>query len=425
VPADEARLTAHLESHPADRTALDDMARIRAAIRSSRILSVQFEPPHAISALLLQEASRRAPGVAVARPVEPESETWFQRFVRSFVAHPALAAAATVVLVASVAGGLYLRGDAQFAAPSAPALERADRAERAERAEKPRATPGAAVPAAPVAPAGGTAEVAADSERHRAQLDQATGGAPALGQTAAAGSTDDQLRKGDSGGGASRPGASRPGAITEFEADKASDRPPAPARNLAPATPSRSDASPPAKPAAEIAERKDVKSAKKLRGIELHSPELSPRELADEGQGQAKAPAPAQGDRRATPPPPPPAFAGASNQIAAAPAAPPAAAPPADAKARDAVLDWARKQHDQVIALVASNRCRDAASAAVEIYNRAPDYFAANFVTDRQIKSCLAYINHERELVERSRGAPKNAADDMPAPVRAAPAKRK
>ena len=435
APADEARLTAHLESHPADRTALDDMARIRAAIRSSRILAVQFEPPPAISTLLLQEASRRAPGVAVARPVEPESETWFQRFVRSFVAHPALAAAATVVLVASVAGGLYLRGDAQFAAPSAP-LERAD---RADQAEKTRATQVAAVPAAPIAPAaqapgaapagsagsagpaGVTAEVAADSDRNRAQLDQAAGGAPVLGQTAAAASHDDQLRKGDSGG-----GASRAKAIAKFEADKASDRPEAPARSLAPAPPSRSDASPPAKRAAEIAERKDVKSAKKLRGIELHSPELSPRELADEGQGQAKAPAPTQGDRRAIPPPPP-AFSGASNQIAAAPAAPPAAAPPADAKqARDpAVVDWARKQHDQVIALVASNRCRDAASAAVEIYNRAPDYYAANIATDRQIKPCMAYVNHERELADRSRGAPKNAADDMPAPVRAAPSKRK
>jgi hypothetical protein len=98
-----------------------------------------------------------------------------------------------------------------------------------------------------------------------------------------------------------------------------------------------------------------------------------------------------------------------------------------DAKpARDtAVVDWARKQHDQVIALVASNRCRDAASAAVEIYNRAPDYFAANIVTDRQIKPCMAYVNNERERAERSRGAPKNAADDTPAPVRAAPATRK
>src|SRR4051812_40922073 len=61
TPADEARLTAHLESHPADRTALDNLTRTRAAVRDSRILTFQAEPSQAISALLLQEASRRAP----------------------------------------------------------------------------------------------------------------------------------------------------------------------------------------------------------------------------------------------------------------------------------------------------------------------------------------------------------------------------
>ena len=105
TPADEARLTAHLESHPADRTALSDLTRTRAAVRDSRILAFQAEPPAAVSALLLQEASRRAPRS------EP-SEGWFQRFVRAFAAHPAMAAAATVVLVLGVAGTLYQIGRA-------------------------------------------------------------------------------------------------------------------------------------------------------------------------------------------------------------------------------------------------------------------------------------------------------------------------
>jgi anti-sigma factor RsiW len=61
TPAEEARLTAHLESHPADRTALADLTHTRAAVRESRIFSVQFEPPQSVSALLLQEAARRAP----------------------------------------------------------------------------------------------------------------------------------------------------------------------------------------------------------------------------------------------------------------------------------------------------------------------------------------------------------------------------
>jgi len=110
TPADEARLTAHLESHPADRSALDDLTRTRAAVRDSRILAFQYEPPAAVSALLLQEASRRAP-----RMQDREAVSWFQRFVHSFAAHPAMAAAATVVLVLGVAGTLYLRGVHQFA----------------------------------------------------------------------------------------------------------------------------------------------------------------------------------------------------------------------------------------------------------------------------------------------------------------------
>src|SRR5690242_13847708 len=87
TPADEARLAAHLESHPADRTALDDMRRTRETVRDSRILAVQLEPPQSVSALLLQEAARRAP-----RP-KREAHSWFQRLTRSLVMHPAIAAA--------------------------------------------------------------------------------------------------------------------------------------------------------------------------------------------------------------------------------------------------------------------------------------------------------------------------------------------
>src|SRR5215468_7668878 len=94
TPADEARLSQHLESHPTDRTVLDDLTRARAAVRDSRIFEAQLEPPQAISALLLQEAARRAP-----RKVDESKPSWFARFVHSFVAHPAMAAAASLVLV--------------------------------------------------------------------------------------------------------------------------------------------------------------------------------------------------------------------------------------------------------------------------------------------------------------------------------------
>ncbi|HEY5949504.1 MAG TPA: hypothetical protein VIV40_28615, partial [Kofleriaceae bacterium] len=59
TPADEARLALHLDSHPTDRGALDDLKSARQAVRESRIFELQLEPPQALSALLLQEAHRR------------------------------------------------------------------------------------------------------------------------------------------------------------------------------------------------------------------------------------------------------------------------------------------------------------------------------------------------------------------------------
>ena len=64
TPADEARLAAHLESHPADRSALDGLQVARDAVKQSRIFDVQADPPQAVSAILLQEAARRAPRTA-------------------------------------------------------------------------------------------------------------------------------------------------------------------------------------------------------------------------------------------------------------------------------------------------------------------------------------------------------------------------
>src|SRR5215471_169891 len=78
TPADEARLSQHLESHPTDRTVLDDLTRARAAVRDSRIFELQLEPPQAVSAILLQEAARRAPRKVLVDEAKP---SWFARLV--------------------------------------------------------------------------------------------------------------------------------------------------------------------------------------------------------------------------------------------------------------------------------------------------------------------------------------------------------
>jgi len=98
----------------------------------------------------------------------------------------------------------------------------------------------------------------------------------------------------------------------------------------------------------------------------------------------------------------------------------------AEDKAADdkALVDWAQKQRDQVLAFVKSNNCRAAANAAIEIYNRAPEYYAANVATDRLIKPCMPYVNDVRERADRSR-AMKRANAVEAAPPAAPPATRK
>jgi hypothetical protein len=118
TPAEETRLTAHLETHPGDRIVLADLTRAREVVRESRFLELQADPPQAMSALLLQEAARRAPKVP-----EKEKQGWFARFVRAFAAHPAMAAAAMLVIVVGVATLVTRRSGDLFVNSTAPAAE--------------------------------------------------------------------------------------------------------------------------------------------------------------------------------------------------------------------------------------------------------------------------------------------------------------
>jgi hypothetical protein len=469
TPADEARLTAHLESHPADRTALDDMARTRVAVRESRILAFQAEPPAAVSALLLQEASRRAPRSG-------SSESWFQRFVRSFAAHPAMAAAATVVLVLGVAGTLYLRGVdpfAQTAPPSSPAIEQTTAATQGAAKEAARTDEKATV-SLPAAPA---AEPVPQAAPATAPSEASTGGAgpgAAGGAGAAAGSAGYRVGLDEGGRVNGAPAAASDGDLRQK--DQASEEPSdgTVRRRAGFEVGGKADR-------AELAKTKveaPAKSAAKPRGIELRRPEPTPKELKDSEDDRQSAgeraaiskfsTAAASERKRApvadvpagavapspSPPPPPPAAATADQGVAPAQAAPPApdakraakapgnaagnvsntpaapkpatgntsnsnAADKPDAKPADpALLAWARKQRDQVVALVSASNCDAAADAAMEIYNRAPGYFSSTILTDREIKPCLQYVNRQRARVERLRAAKNANSVDTEAPSR-------
>jgi hypothetical protein len=266
----------------------------------------------------------------------------------------------------------------------------------------------------------------------------------------------------------------QPAASARIEANAAGD--PAPA-SRSPAPASRPPA---AKPAPKLAKRAGT------GGIELRSPELQPKDVDDDspdtrtarsddkkagndsyGGGNAKpspVPTAAIVTRPATSSPPataaPSAGASAPDQIANADGKPsrpssaktvsrgaPAQAPSdrrnrapgggdgrLDADAGDgaksaeenasdkALVAWVRKQHDLVVTLVKASNCRAAASAAVEIYSRAPGYYDANVTNDRSVKPCLAYLNSEREREERKFAAKRaNSVESAPAPAAAPP----
>ncbi len=457
TPADEARLTAHLESHPADRSALAELTQTRATVRDSRLFAVQLEPPQSVSAMLLREAARRAPR-------EREDAGWFHRFVRSFMAHPAMAAAAMLVLVVGVAGTLYVRHGDPFVAP-----QLSERDMSVAQPAAPQAMPtGAAAPAAepaaampdPAAPAPPDSVASAGSASFRVGLsdDDEAKADRALGKQQPRAQADQTKEAKDLSDGLAEPAPTlaQPAIVATKPSKKGSGGIEVRSRELAPkdfdednklvVRPSdQGMARFEARAANEQAELGNAAKAERGRGgyagpaggAATPAPISALTTSAQDAPGasdpaavpaaaptlfenaKAKAPAPAKTVARsnsapgkaAPPPPPSPTFdAESERQDRRAVDKAPVEEKSAEAK----LLAWAEQQHKQVVALVTANKCREAASAAIAIYNRAPDYYAASVATNRSIKPCLAYVTTEREREDRSRAAKRAKATESP-----------
>jgi hypothetical protein len=181
--------------------------------------------------------------------------------------------------------------------------------------------------------------------------------------------------------------------------------------------------------------------------LEVTTPEPMPKDLdkADEG-GEVAADsaygrgAPAGGaaatNAPAPPPPPPPQVAQApmdekpaapkpapSKTVAKAPAQEPTLQPqtaPGPAT-NSGLFAWAKAQHQTAIAKVKAGDCKAAATLAVQVKTRAPDYYAQYMKGDRQLKSCTAYIDDAQmrnESANSKQKATKRASDEPAAPTR-------
>jgi hypothetical protein len=389
-PAESTRLEEHLSGHPQDRLALDGMTRARQALRDSHVLAVQAEPPAGVIALLLQEAARRAPAPrAGAR--------WFARFV-VLLRHPAMAAAAVIVLVAGVATTLYNNNaDHAMVVPEVagvPPGESTAAQAQPTRADNAPAGSAAMIPADDVAPGtegavgngdGFGADLAADKlaapaapeadrkegkqeERTRADRDQAR--KAELGKTAGATGAAERPRYVEVTTPEPKPKTFEDGDVAVSDTQDSTTERSKPKRSTTGGAPSD--------PAVSAGAKLDLNRPSK--------PVASPppaAAVADDGESMAGRVATEATETK--------------NEVAPTSVAGGMVAPTQSAPAKKANDGAAKEQHARVIELTKANKCKDAAKAAAAIYERYPDYYAEFVANDRRVKACRPYIETERK----------------------------
>jgi hypothetical protein len=395
TPAEEARLAAHLESHPTDRGALDDLKVARQAVHDSRIFAVQLEPPQHVSALVLQEAHRRAPKRVAADDGE-RKDSWFFRFARSFMAHPAMAAAAMLVLVVGGAGIVYMKkGGDQFAEhqPSSAVALDDDRAGAAPA--------GQAVPADQPDPA----LEAQTGAAYNADLYEGVA-AKDDGKADKAGDANDRRRELEE----------------KRNTDSQSAKQAPPARAIAVGTAKGAPKDIPAertKAASKFKERSDLGFEADVEGIRSGAAaggSTSGSIAADYAQPR---PPPASMPSATSSMPAPTTTAAPQKKAESVAPGPSSDASPAQRD--DAIIAWAKSEHKRAVTLAAKGDCTAAAKVALGVSNRASDYYAQFMSTDRALRSCATYINAERDRDAERSGktrAQKNTNAESPAPAK-------
>lgn len=354
--AERTKLEAHLASHPEDRAAMDGLETARATVRRGMTEMAPAEPPQAVSAILLQEASRRrASTVTATEPAEREG-VWdrFVAWFRPLAGHPGLAAAAALILVAGTATALWVRNKGKVTEPTTSTVAREETAAAprpgfaaADKAaaqhldgDSAGAAMGSGASPDPTAPL-----VATLDERNDSKDDSKESAAQQRDTVASAG-------KGAAGSARGRKPTDANGIMVEGKAD--------------------------------------VPEVKNLDGDEEQFAESADDHVEDR-----------------------------AKTTTATGAAPPRVAPePEPAIVDPEVEAWAKVQHQQLVKLVKAGKCPDAGRVGSEIKAKAPEYYAANVANDRDIRQCKQYIEKqakkkaEKDYKSRSQG---NAYDDADA----------
>jgi anti-sigma factor RsiW len=430
-----ARLEAHLEAHPQDRAELASLRRTREAVRELPLL----EPSAALTAKLMHEAARHVPRKAVAVPLAEEGgglAAWFSRIFRPVLLHPAMAGAATLVLVGGVAGTLYLRGQrvaqpmVRSAQPQPAALEQpkaeselvAHWSDHEEAPPPPTATADFSTAASNGDSAGAIGKAAKEgyrvdlegqgayrlADQRKATESAATSGRadklrhvggkePAPLVASAISGTDPLLSEDDAdgrdrfaapaGGAAKKQAAGRAGDAVVVDVPAPAPMEPEAANRMAVGSTGTSDA----KAKGPVAQ--PTKAATKP----------SSYQLADRGGAAAGMAAPA---------------APAAESIAPQQASRDEAK--AEAAKSTAELAWARMQHGKLTAAIKAKKCREAAQLANDLLDRNPDYYLSTVAGSKDVKSCQYYVDSEAK--RRAAATHKSRARQSPDMKEAMPA---
>ncbi len=377
-PAETAELDAHLLAHPADAGVLAQLRQTHATVRSGGFAQTLVEPPQAVSALLLQEAARKAPKKSLANHHE-EKPGWFARFVRSFALHPAMAAAASLVLVAGIGGVLYMRGQGAVQ-NTAPALQQAS--------EPP--------PAA-------TGEADNDSAENLREQNTKL-------ETIGAGLDDLRLEgKGLARGDLAKADPTAEEQTVSRRVATGTDKPAAP-KKAKPYIPVSTTS---AEPIAFDGYAKKPEPATTATnaisgGFKADDGDTRGGGLRDRAVGQADpnvASTPAAIAPTDTADDGPPAVKKATVKEAPSEAIVAPAPPPAKDSGKDAA--WARGEHDKLKKLVVAGKCAEAAKVGAAMAARDPEYYQQFVANDRQVQGCAAYIREKRALESEKTSAGK------------------
>jgi anti-sigma factor RsiW len=336
LPPDEERaVRARVAGDPNLSAQLSELERVRELVRALP----EEEPPPAISAQLLAHAAQAAQrrggtAPAVAPGFWSRVRSWFQ----PIIAHPGLAAACSVVLVAGVAGVLVLRQGDELTSATRSA-EPEPEAGLGSPGDPDVTTPGTSAappPAAESAPSGVAGGAGADVERDEAPVE-----APTDEPSGAASSTDKTRTS-------RRPRAYRlpDGKDARREEDRAKQDAPGPRGGAL--------------------------------GMTEEKAPLKPTDDADESSaaaGRAEEAEQQQGAEATAEPAPPPATA---------PAAPQPSQTTADPSGE------ARTLHEQAVKAAAARRCLEVQSLDQKIRSIDPAYHERQVLRDRRLAVCLS-----------------------------------